>query len=431
MQSIEIISKLLNSYIKIPHERANVIENLLIFNKSKLVVDFGDKSMLNQFDVIIDHVSDGYHLMLLAGGCIIGLDHFDQTKLRRTTNIYTIDVSKLIDLISRIKNKDKITFIKSWFFRGFSDNFFGSRDFGLDFCSSNSDLTNVLRSEDQIITILNPLKMTYNAYVRGGFSKVEGFIGTDYDLVEFIEPVDNIHFATPIDDVLGWKSVLKFQENISRESFNNFDIVLFVSHPWRSENHPDPDGVILRQLKQKLLKFKENSMDPNGINIKKHFLISEMKELAGTMCADIIDHRKREKVGIWFDYSSMPQHPRNDVESHLFKEMLISMNSVIMSKHTMTLVLKDDSYFNRSWCVYEYILGSCSGVWDEQGERFIGLDLINLSSSERCAEVTNKFLIGTKVTNGKDSKIIYELLNEFLMTSKANLSRVSEEITFT
>ena len=106
--------------------------------------------------------------------------------------------------------------------------------------------------------------------------------------------------------------------------------VLFVSHRWGDEAHPDPSGSQLRKL------------------------------------------QALEDCFIVYDYSSFPQPPRTEQEEAAFTQILASMDGLIRN----VVVLGAPDYLTRGWCVYEYIVASLreSTVCDEvHDERFVKL----------------------------------------------------------
>ena len=106
--------------------------------------------------------------------------------------------------------------------------------------------------------------------------------------------------------------------------------VLFISHRWESETHPDPTGSQLRKLRA----------------LKDCFIV--------------------------YDYSSFPQRPRSDQEEADFKQILGSMDELIRR----VVVLEAPDYLARGWCLYEYIVSSLrqTTVCDEmQDGRFVTL----------------------------------------------------------
>ena len=106
--------------------------------------------------------------------------------------------------------------------------------------------------------------------------------------------------------------------------------VLFISHRWESEAHPDPEGSQLRKLRA----------------LKDCFIV--------------------------YDYSSFPQQPRSDQEEADFRTILGSMGELIRS----VVILEAPDYLQRGWCLYEYIVSSLhrTTVCDEvQDGRFVTL----------------------------------------------------------
>lgn len=89
----------------------------------------------------------------------------------------------------------------------------------------------------------------------------------------------------------------------------------FISHPWLSKTHPDPDG--------------------------KHFSL-------------IKEHAKQQKdeVFYWFDYSCLPQEPRTQEDEHFFKKTLPKI-STIQSKGS-TIIIAEENYNERMWCYIEH-----------------------------------------------------------------------------
>ncbi len=88
--------------------------------------------------------------------------------------------------------------------------------------------------------------------------------------------------------------------------------VLFVSHRWESEDHPDPAGAQLERL--------------------------------------------RTLTNCWliYDYSSFPQLPRTAAEQAQFDQILDSMQMVIRN----VVVLGAPDYLSRGWLVFEYLVAS-------------------------------------------------------------------------
>jgi hypothetical protein len=106
--------------------------------------------------------------------------------------------------------------------------------------------------------------------------------------------------------------------------------VLFISHRWEHEDHPDPSGSQLQKLRA----------------LNDCFII--------------------------YDYTSFPQPPRSDQAEADFKQILDSMDQFVRN----VVVIETPDYLTRGWCVYEYIVASLrrSTVCDEvQDRRFVTL----------------------------------------------------------
>ncbi|MGX7678672.1 hypothetical protein ACSMXN_07215 [Jatrophihabitans sp. DSM 45814] len=88
--------------------------------------------------------------------------------------------------------------------------------------------------------------------------------------------------------------------------------VLFVSHRWESDDHPDPSGQQLRRL-------------------------SELSD-----------------CWLIYDYTSFPQVPRTTTEEAQFQLILDSMREIIRN----VVVLASPDYLTRGWLVFEYLVAS-------------------------------------------------------------------------
>ena len=92
--------------------------------------------------------------------------------------------------------------------------------------------------------------------------------------------------------------------------------VLFISHRWADEAHPDPSGEQLRRL------------------------------------------RTLEDCFVVYDYTSFPQLPRSQREEVEFRRILGAMDELIAN----VVVLEADDYLTRGWCLYEYVVSSLRGT---------------------------------------------------------------------
>ncbi|WP_128429344.1 hypothetical protein [Streptomyces cyaneus] len=106
--------------------------------------------------------------------------------------------------------------------------------------------------------------------------------------------------------------------------------VLFVSHRWETDEHPDPTGQQLQRL------------------------------------------RALKDCWIVYDYASFPQLPRTEAEEAQFKQILDSMAELI----TKVVILSSPDYLTRGWLVFEYLVASLAAdiVCDEVNDP----DFVNL-----------------------------------------------------
>jgi hypothetical protein len=106
--------------------------------------------------------------------------------------------------------------------------------------------------------------------------------------------------------------------------------VLFISHRWESQEHPDPENLQLAKL------------------------------------------RRLQNCFIIYDYSSFPQKPLSQSDAEDLELILKNMGEIIRN----VVILDHPGYVRRGWCLYEYI-ASCLGgstVCDEiQDPRFVSL----------------------------------------------------------
>jgi len=197
---------------------------------------------------------------------------------------------------------------------------------------------------------------------------------------------------------------LKFNrcQDIPQKYFVKVDpTTIFISHRWVTPNDPDPSGDQFNLIK----------MDSSLIN----------------------DWRK--DLTVWYDFSCMPQQPRSQDDTILFKRQLYSLNDLIAQTESMSI--RSGDYFNRSWCVAELIIMAYDSpdkfqvnsdfnqeqritIMDGKALRNLGLLLMlsNLSHDKKVTfvnKVIQKLIEKTKVTNGSDKEIITDILRSFYL----------------
>ena len=65
-----------------------------------------------------------------------------------------------------------------------------------------------------------------------------------------------------------------------------------------------------------------------------------------------------ERIGVWLDYTCMPQRPLLPDEIPEFQRSLRALDSLVASSTVFALRTSDDDYPSRGWCAMEFFLGS-------------------------------------------------------------------------
>ena len=135
-----------------------------------------------------------------------------------------------------------------------------------------------------------------------------------------------------LSKVRQWDRMKRYQDLAADEyEDSNGDLtdfeqhLYFVSHRWLSSSHPDPEGTQLKRLKS----LRDND------------------------------------ALLFYDYSSVPQETRDSTEQFVFDACLEKLNAIIPKMKVV--ILHDEEYLTRSWCLMEYFIAACTGslVCDE------------------------------------------------------------------
>lgn len=172
-------------------------------------------------------------------------------------------------------------------------------------------------------------------------------------------------------------------------------ILLFVSHRWDSYEHPDPSRqqiealqtytrqipIVIRALfseREKRLKLvpdlKTEGMlqaeeiarrimgyGPFSDDLPRWENLSPKQEIENhvrTLDPESFDQWMLERIGLWVDYCSVPQHPRNATDQALFDRTLSRLDKLLPFVTVVGLRRKGDDYSDRAWCVSEILLGA-------------------------------------------------------------------------
>jgi len=172
-------------------------------------------------------------------------------------------------------------------------------------------------------------------------------------------------------------------------------VLLFISHRWDSSEHPDPSLFQIKALQtltrqipvaiRALFAGRENrlALAPDlkiegmlqAEEIARRMMgygpfsdelpiwkdISPRQEIENnvrTLDPQSFDQWVLERIGLWVDYSSVPQPPRNTADQILFDRTLSRLDQLLSFVTVLGLRRDGDDYSNRAWCVSEILLGA-------------------------------------------------------------------------
>jgi hypothetical protein len=173
--------------------------------------------------------------------------------------------------------------------------------------------------------------------------------------------------------------------------------LIFVSHRWETLSHPDPTGRQLKAIQEFLRRL---CLCVEAMLVPRQERLGLVPSLAneGTLQAEEVARRMlgfgpfsdgsvcvggrearqivREKfdsyggnreafrnwltrrVGVWLDYTCMPQKPLSTEEQPEFRRSLMALDSLVMSSTVLALRQAGDDYPVRGWCAAEFFLAS-------------------------------------------------------------------------
>lgn len=185
-------------------------------------------------------------------------------------------------------------------------------------------------------------------------------------------------------------------------------VLVFVSHPWRTRSHPDPDGhdweivqkwfwvtiitvvdalwvLLYTGISSNELRLLESSSfslekHPKSGSIEAKLLTSLIQcvlddaEMLGSAYLDL-SHLERytmagRNVSVWFDFVCLPQSPRSCEEDVIFRKTLRNLSTLQRQMHTL-IVTQDCGFRNRAWCVAEWLNCDSSTAIHVEGEVFM------------------------------------------------------------
>jgi hypothetical protein len=150
------------------------------------------------------------------------------------------------------------------------------------------------------------------------------------------------------DDLLEAGRFPRFQEVRDRLTFREPDgQCLFITHDWQDTDHPDPQNHQYRELLA-LLRSRGAFFHSEHVSYSigsRTFLHHEPVRREWVPAESF--------AYIWYDYSCMPQKPRDEPDELLFREQLFNLNRIFRQGIRTVRVGDKERQKGRSWCVLE------------------------------------------------------------------------------
>lgn len=151
--------------------------------------------------------------------------------------------------------------------------------------------------------------------------------------------------------------------DLRRNQRDEPNIVLFVSHRWRSPQHPDPDGRSLAALRRLIgsVDLLARGLDPQCATPAPDLRQPGMLQatvVVWRLLATVFDGRETlDHIAVFYDYACLPQGStaeelaRRRAGLAVFPDMLHDRRVALVA-----LRADDDAYDTRAWCLAETLL---------------------------------------------------------------------------
>lgn len=141
------------------------------------------------------------------------------------------------------------------------------------------------------------------------------------------------------------------------------DLVLFVSHRWRTPHNPDPDGAALMAIRRLLsaLDSVARGIDPTcdlaAPDLRKPYML-QASILFGRLLQRGLDGESAlDATTVFYDYSCLPQGAGSRDREFLLKGLSCFPDFIPDPRVTLVALRSDgDNYGHRAWCVAESVL---------------------------------------------------------------------------
>ena len=187
----------------------------------------------------------------------------------------------------------------------------------------------------------------------------------------------------PAPVILDMPRFLRLQDiGAARMGARQCSLLLFISHRWDTLAHPDPNGAQLAAVKTLIdlicgaVIALGSTRDCDRVRAFPS-LNSQGQLLAAMLAARLVANAPPHwlelepdvavtaedvaaRIGVWYDYASMPQLPREPREDDDFAQGLLALPRMVHSSATSFVALRQagDDYEVRGWCLAEAVLSS-------------------------------------------------------------------------
>jgi len=179
----------------------------------------------------------------------------------------------------------------------------------------------------------------------------------------------------PLRSLIELDGIVRQQELLSNVKWMSPEddplLIIFVSHRWEHASHPDPYGTQLQTLKQFARAFLDVAIGHKQHHDMRCQRIPTLRTHGTLQAAYFVgaiaefvdgfqgnDTQLREqlltRVGIIYDYMSLPQKPRLKEEEAEFLIGMRNFRRLMSSINMLVLRYPDDEYGSRSWCELEF-----------------------------------------------------------------------------
>ena len=148
---------------------------------------------------------------------------------------------------------------------------------------------------------------------------------------------------------------------------------VLVSHRWTAQDHPDKHGHQLQAVQTLVNAIADIALGlfaspaeqlAAASSLAVHGVLQAAMLASRFVCCHTVPNDRGHllrRIGVWYDYSCMPQKPRTDAEDSLFKSSLRKLPVLFSTASLISLrESAGDDYMSRGWCLAEIASGDQS-----------------------------------------------------------------------